>query len=79
METVKQSRAGRPPKSRLFIVEERAKIVLERVAMGFQRADVAAMVNMHPSYVTRLLEERADEYAAVAARLAAQAAVIKKK
>lgn len=58
-------KVGRAPRDRAFVSSERRKIVFERLAAGFLRVDVAEMVNAHPSYVSRLLAEHPDEYAAI--------------
>lgn len=58
-------KVGRAPRDRSFVAAERRRIVFERLAAGFLRVDVAEMVNAHPSYVSRLLADHPDEYAAI--------------
>lgn len=62
-------RPGRTPKDKAFVAEERRKMVFRWLALGFRKVDVAEMVNAHPSYVSRILAEHADEYAEIFKRV----------
>ena len=48
---------ARVPADKLYILEERAKIVFERLARGYSQADVARMLGVHESVVSRIVSE----------------------
>lgn len=53
---------ARIEKSKQYILDERKLIIFERLAKGFSESDVARMVNVDQSIISRTFTENKKEY-----------------
>jgi DNA-binding NarL/FixJ family response regulator len=47
---------GRVAKDKVYILEERILIIFERLHKGFDKADIARMLNVDKSVITRTIQ-----------------------
>lgn len=53
---------GRPQKDKGYIMEERMVIIFERLHKGFDKADIARMLNVDKSVITRAIQDNVVAY-----------------
>jgi DNA-binding NarL/FixJ family response regulator len=53
---------GRVAKDKVYILEERILIIFERLHKGFDKADIARMLNVDKSVITRTIQNNYVSY-----------------